>query len=75
MTSTFPLLGSSAGLLVIDVQEKLFPKVDSAPELQKNLIVVVKAFQQLGLPIVVSEQYPQGLGASIEPLKETLGNE
>jgi nicotinamidase-related amidase len=59
-------------LLVIDTQEKLFSVVDRAQEVLANIMKVVKGFQILNLPIVISEQYPQGLGDTIAPLKNLL---
>lgn len=56
-------------LLVIDVQERLFPYVENQCEVMQNIQKAVKGFQILSLPIFVTEQYPQGLGATVTPLK------
>jgi nicotinamidase-related amidase len=54
-------------LLVIDVQERLAPAM--APErlgrMLKNLERLGAARELLGLPAVVTEQYPKGLGATV----------
>ena len=60
-------------LLIIDVQERLVNALD------KNIIVkrvsnLVKSAALLSIPVVVTEQYPQGLGETVEPLKAALGN-
>lgn len=60
-------------LLIIDVQEKLFPLIDRGPSMFSALFTVVQSFQLLDLPILLSEQYPQGLGPTIEPLRSLLG--
>lgn len=64
---------NNTGLLVVDVQEKLFSLVDRAPEVLARMQQVIKGFQVLKLPIVVTEQYPQGLGHTVEGLRECLG--
>lgn len=63
----------SAGLLVVDVQEKLFPEMERSCEVYEQIMKVVQGFQILGLPIEISEQYPQGLGRTIQPLQALLG--
>jgi isochorismate hydrolase len=51
-------------LLVIDVQEKLLPAVHAPKRVLANSAILMKAANRLGLPILVSEQYPKGLGAT-----------
>ncbi len=71
--SNFVLDRKSTGLLIVDVQEKLFPLVDRSCDVFYNLEKIVKGFKILNLPIEVSEQYPQGLGRTIQPLQDLLG--
>lgn len=59
-----------AALIVVDVQEKLFPLVERSCEMMKRIEILVRTFKALGLPIFLSEQYPQGLGETIGSLKE-----
>jgi len=63
------------GLLVIDVQEKLFPLVERSCEILPMMRKVVRGFQIMNLPIVVTEQYPKGLGHTVASLKACLGEE
>jgi len=65
----FTLQKDKTGLLVIDVQEKLFSKIDRPVEVMESMQKVIRGFQVFDLPIVVSEQYPQGLGSTIAALK------
>jgi len=62
----------NTGLLIIDVQEKLFPLVEQSCHVEHKLQQVVKGFRVLGLPIVFTEQYPQGLGRTIPSLLESF---
>jgi nicotinamidase-related amidase len=64
---------TNTALLVIDVQEKLFPLVERSDEILYKLRQAVQGFQILGLPIYVTEQYPQGLGEVVPDLKCSLG--
>lgn len=57
-------------LLVIDVQEKLLNAVFNKDIVGKKSRILVKVAEILGLPITVTEQYPQGLGESVEGIKE-----
>jgi nicotinamidase-related amidase len=69
----FFLERENALLAVIDVQEKLFAAMDQQEKMVRNIGSLVRTAQRLHLPIVVTEQYPQGLGPTIPPLKELLG--
>lgn len=56
-----------AALLVVDIQEKLIPamRADDVARVVKNTNILLLAAKTLGLPVVVSQQYPKGLGATI----------
>jgi len=59
-------------LVVIDVQSKLLPVIYDYPALVENIKRIIKCTQILGIPIVLTEQYPRGLGSTVEEIKETL---
>ena len=61
---------SNAILLVIDIQEKLFPKVFNKNIVEKNSQILLKTFELLELPILLTEQYPKGLGSTIMSLQK-----
>ena len=60
-------------LLIVDVQEKLFPLSQRQATIQWNLQRLITAAGLLGVEVFASEQYPAGLGNTIEPLKSQLG--
>jgi nicotinamidase-related amidase len=64
-----------AALLVVDIQERLVPAMppEVAAQVLKNTTILVEAAGRLGLPIVVSQQYPKGLGATIPALADVIG--
>lgn len=75
MTKNFTLDRNKTGLLLIDVQDGLFPHLDRSLEVLESIEKIVKACQILKLPIIVSEQYPQGLGETVYCLKSCLGSD
>jgi len=60
------------GLLVIDVQEKLLPKIIDADRLVRNLAFLIDGARLLGLPVQATEQYPRGLGPTVAELAKRL---
>ncbi len=59
--------------LVIDYQEKLIPVIYNNDDIVKNSALLIKGLNELEVPIVVSQQYTKGLGATIEPIALALG--
>jgi nicotinamidase-related amidase len=60
------------GLLVIDVQEKLVPKLFDAAPLVRNIAFLLDAAQLLNMPVQCTEQYPRGLGPTVPELAGKL---
>ncbi|MFT3879311.1 MAG: hypothetical protein QM703_06590 [Gemmatales bacterium] len=62
-----PHLVSAAdtGLLVIDVQEKLFHMVARHEVVERDMLFMIDAARAVQLPILATEQYPKGLGGTI----------
>ena len=61
-------------LVVIDVQEKLYPVVQEKDNFLKNLDILIKGFKLLDLPIIVTEQVPQKLGNTVKPVRSILSD-
>lgn len=61
-------------LMVVDVQERLFPAMDAdhREEVVKNIKILTTAAKRLGVPTIATEQYPKGLGHTLPELRETL---
>ncbi|MBK9145749.1 MAG: isochorismatase family protein [Candidatus Melainabacteria bacterium] len=59
-------------LLVVDVQEAFVRVMPGLPELGRKIAVLIEGAGILGVPVVVTEQYPRGLGSTIEPVKNAL---
>jgi nicotinamidase-related amidase len=63
---------ADTALLVIDVQEKLLPKILQAEALVRNIAFLIDGARLLGLPVAATEQYPRGLGATVPELARRL---
>jgi len=61
-------------LVVIDLQERLFAAMDAErrDDVIANTKILVSAAQRLGIPILVTEQYPRGLGRTLPELASRL---
>lgn len=70
----FTLNREKCGLLIVDVQDRLFNQVERSCEVMLVMQKVIKGFQILKLPITISEQYPKGLGPTIATLKSCLSD-
>jgi nicotinamidase-related amidase len=68
------LLPARAALLIIDIQERLAAAMPPAilDQTVKNTQLLINTAAQFLFPIVVSQQYPKGLGPTITPLAEAL---
>jgi nicotinamidase-related amidase len=65
---------SRAALLVVDIQDRLLPAMppDTLAAVLRNAQILIAAADRLGLPIVVSQQYPRGLGPTTKPIEDAL---
>lgn len=63
-----------AVLLVVDIQERLLAAMDPAraERVIKNTRILMQSARELGLPVIVTEQYPRGLGPTVAALAELL---
>jgi len=52
-------------LIVVDVQDKLARVMHEKEMLFENLQKLIKGVQILGIPIILTEQNPKGLGSTI----------
>ena len=61
------LFGEQTGILIVDFQEKLCAAMD--PEAvrcsERNVTHLLTLAQRLDLPVIVTEQYPKGLGPTL----------
>jgi len=55
-------------LVIVDVQERLMPAILQQQQVIFNVRRLLEAATALGVPVVVTEQYPQGLGGTVKEL-------
>ena len=62
----------NAILAVIDIQEKLTAVIHGREELEKNADRLIRGARVLGIPVLVTEQYPKGIGGTVSSLRAAL---
>ncbi|HNV50844.1 MAG TPA: hydrolase [Bacteroidales bacterium] len=67
------LANESLGL-IIDIQEKLYPFIKDNEQITRNTAILIEGLKAIGVNIMVTEQYPKGLGFTIEPLKQLVSD-
>ncbi|MEJ2739185.1 MAG: isochorismatase family protein, partial [Dehalococcoidia bacterium] len=62
--------------IVIDLQTQLMSAMEDRiiSETEKNNELLIASLKILNVPIVVTEQYPRGLGPTSDPIKQALDN-
>ena len=63
-----------AALLLVDFQERLAAAMapGDVAGCERNIVLLLELARQLRLPVVVSEQYPRGLGPTVAGLRKML---
>lgn len=56
-------------IVCIDIQEKLLAAVQNAAFVKSNAIKILKAAAILDMDVIITEQYPKGLGSTVEEIK------
>jgi nicotinamidase-related amidase len=59
-------------LVLIDIQEKLLKVMWKNEELILNLSKLIRAFKIMEIPILLTEQYPEGMGKTDESISELV---
>jgi nicotinamidase-related amidase len=59
-------------LLIVDIQEKLYPLQQEKETFLKNVKFILDAAKRLNVRVEATEQYPKGLGHTIPEIREKL---
>ena len=63
---------SKSALVIVDVQEAFRSAIPEFPQIASRISIAVRGFQILNLPIIITEQYPKGLGRTSEEILFSL---
>jgi len=61
-------------LCLIDLQERLMPAIDGGPDVIANAGRLLSAAEELGVPVLMTEQNPAGLGPTVPELARPEGD-
>lgn len=62
-------------LLLIDLQSKLAPAIHNNAEVEQHCRWLVEVARELAVPVLATEQYPQGLGVTVPSVLALLKSE
>lgn len=70
-----PLNPETSLLVLVDLQERLMAAIPEAivQRTVRRAGHLVAVARDLGIPTLVTEQYPEGLGPTVQPLRDALG--
>ena len=58
-----------ACLLMVDMQERLLPAIDEFERVIQKCALLLNVAEKLDLPLIITEQYPKGLGPTVPELE------
>jgi nicotinamidase-related amidase len=59
-------------LIVVDMQARLMPAIAEADQVVRNATILLQSAKRLGIPVTIAEQYPKGLGPTVEAVVAAL---
>lgn len=59
-------------LIVIDIQDRMLRVMNNKERLLQNLVKLIRGVQVLDIPVILTEQYPGGLGPTLPEITELL---
>lgn len=68
------LRAEQTALLVIDVQERLMPTIVDRQRLENNCGILLRLASELKIPYLVTEQYPRGLGRTVDAVAAVMAD-
>jgi len=66
------LIRDEVALVVVDFQERIVPAMREGASAVAEAVKLIKGFEALGCPVLVTQQYSKGLGESVREIKEAF---
>lgn len=63
-----------AVLVIVDIQEKLAAVMTEREKVIANCLHLIEASKLLDIPVIITEQYPKGLGPTVHEIKEAIAS-
>ena len=73
MSSPYLLERGEAAVCVVDIQEKLAIRMEEKSAVVANSRMLALAALRLGMPVLVTEQYPRGMGRTVPEIAAAMG--
>lgn len=70
--TTLRIKRAQAGLVVVDIQERLLPAIFEKELVVQNAVCLIKGAGILGVPVFATEQYRKGLGATVPEIAAAI---
>ncbi len=64
------ILQENTAVVIVDIQEKLFPFIQEKDALLANCIKLVDGLHILEIPVIITQQYSKGLGQTLPVISE-----
>lgn len=72
---SFRLNPKKSAVLIVDVQETLFPLVEHPCDVLEKIRLLIQGSQLVEVPVFASEQYPKGLKPTIQAILDLIPKE
>lgn len=73
MTSPMTISAADAVLVLVDMQSALADVMERRDPVVTTATLLLRAAGILGIPVLVTRQYPHGLGDTVPEIREALG--
>lgn len=68
----FHLSSDNVGFVFIDIQERLANVMKEKEKVVNNCLHLIELAKLLDIPLILTEQYPKGLGITVEEIRKAL---
>lgn len=70
----FILTEDETVFMVVDIQERIVPAMLEGQTVIHNTNILLTLCNKLNIPLIVTEQYPKGLGKTVSEVSDNLGD-